>query len=396
MFMTIVVIIALIVLWASTDFYFGWKKHSKEANQLYLPPERGNAELISEGVSFFSSLFSDLKEAKSFIYVQFYIIRNDPLGQELFQILKKKASEDIDVYLAFDAIGSYQLPKKSIESLKASGIRILQAESPRLPYLFYTFNRRNHRKITVVDGKVAYVGGFNVGEEYIGKDPKLGHWRDYHLRLTGKVVEQFVKLIQWDWKKSKKEELKIKTLPSEDTGDENFALLATNGEHMDQFFLKKIEEAKKSIFIGSPYFIPGKRFVKALKQASQNGIRVTILIPMRSDHPLVKEAAIPYVLPLLAAGVEVYRYYPGFYHSKVFMIDRKFCDIGTANFDKRSFYLNNEINCLFTSTTLIQEIEKVLEFDLQQSERLTLPDLRNRSILERGKGLVALSISRFL
>ncbi len=396
MFMTLVIIIFLIVLWASIDFYFGWKKHSKEANQLYLPPERGNAEFISEGVPFFSTLFSDLKDAKSFIYVQFYIIRNDPLGQELFQILKKKASEGIEVYLAFDAIGSFNLPKKSIENLRASGVRVLQTEPPRPPYLFYTFNRRNHRKITVIDGKVAYVGGFNVGEEYIGKDPKLGHWRDYHLRLTGKVVEQFIKLVKWDWKQSTKEELKLKPLPSEEHGDDNFALFATNGEHMEQFFLKKIEEAKKSIFVGSPYFIPGKRLVKALKKASQNGIRVTILIPMRSDHVLVKEAAIPYVLPLLAAGVEVYRYYPGFYHSKVFMIDREFCDIGTANFDKRSFYLNNEVNCLFTSTSLIQEIEKVLEFDLQQSERLTLPDLRNRSILERGKGLVALSISRFL
>ncbi|WP_261131128.1 cardiolipin synthase [Bacillus sp. Marseille-Q3570] len=396
MFMTIVVIIALLILWGSIDFYLGWKKHSKETNQLYLPPERGKAELISEGVPFFSKLFSDLKEAESFIYVQFYIIRNDPLGQELFQILKKKASDGVAVYLVFDAIGSYQLPKKTLENLKTCGIRILQTEPPRFPFLFYTFNRRNHRKITVVDGTIAYIGGYNIGEEYIGKNPKLGHWRDYHLRLTGKVVEQFVKLIQWDWKESTGESLEITPLTSENTGDEAFALLATNGEHMEQFFLNKIEEAEKSIFIGSPYFIPGKRLVQALKKASKKGVRVTILIPMRSDHAFVKEAAIPYLLPLLAAGVEVYRYYPGFYHSKVFLIDRKFCDLGTANFDKRSFYLNNEVNCLFTSTSLIQKIEKVLEFDLQQSERLTLPDLRKRSILEKGKGFLALSISRFL
>jgi cardiolipin synthase len=179
-------------------------------------------------------------------------------------------------------------------------------------------------------------------------------------------------------------------------GTESFGLFATNGEHMEPFFLEKITRAKSSIFIGTPYFIPGRRIIQALKKACQRGVEVKILIPMKADHPFVKEAAIPFLIPLLRAGARVYRYYPGFYHAKVFMVDDSFCDIGTANFDKRSFYLNNEVNCLLTSEALIEKIAAVIAYDLMQAEELTLPDLTKRSLVERTKGLFAITISRFL
>lgn len=394
--LTIIIILAIIAIWAVIDFSLGRAKHVSASNQLRLSPENGAWDFFSEGSTFFAQFFEDLKAAESFIYVQFYIVRDDPLGREMFQILKKKASEGVTVFFVVDAIGSHKLPKQVVENLKASGVNVLEIERPKFPYLFYSFNRRNHRKISVIDGQFAYIGGYNVGEEYLGKDPKLGHWRDYHLRLTGKVVEQYQALIRWELQQSSDGDYEIEFPETTTEGSEQFGLLATNGQHIEEFFLRKINEAKSSIFIGTPYFIPGRKIVQALKNAIQNGVKVKILIPMRADHPFVKEAAIPYLLPLLHAGAEVYRYYPGFYHAKVFMIDKNYCDIGTANFDKRSFYLNNEVNCLFTSKTLIESISKVVDFDLQQSEQLTLPDLTKRSILERTKGIFAITISRFL
>ncbi|MGM7703110.1 cardiolipin synthase [Pseudalkalibacillus sp. Hm43] len=394
--MTIVIILAIIVIWAIADFTLGRKKHQSESNKLTLSPEDGDWDFFSEGSTFFAQFFEDLRAAQSFIYVQFYIVRDDPLGRELFQILKKKASEGVEVFFVVDALGSHKLPKQVVENLRSSGVKVLLIERPKFPYLFYSYNRRNHRKVSVIDGRYAYIGGYNVGEEYLGKDPKLGHWRDYHLRLSGQVVRQFHSLIRWELEQSTDESFDIDFPDVSETGSEPFELLATNGQHMEEFFVNKVNEAKSSIFIGTPYFIPGRKLVQALKNACQNGVKVKILIPMRADHLFVKEAAIPYLLPLLNAGAEIYRYYPGFYHAKVLMIDHSFCDIGTANFDKRSFYLNNEVNCLFTSETLIEKISKVIDFDLQQSEQLSLPDLTQRSILDRTKGLFANMISRFL
>ncbi|WP_349408859.1 cardiolipin synthase [Pseudalkalibacillus sp. SCS-8] len=398
--MNVLIILAImtviIIVWASVDYMLGRKKHLTATNKLKLDPENGQWSFYSEGTKFFKQYFEDLKSAESFIYVQFYIVRNDPLGKEMFQILKKKASDGVTVFFVVDALGSHKLPKSVIESLEESGVNVLVIERPKFPYLFYSFNRRNHRKISVIDGDFAYIGGFNVGEEYLGKDPKLGHWRDYHLRLSGSVVKQFYALIDWELKQSTAQTFHFEFPPVEEKGKEKFTLFATNGEHMESFFLSKINEAKESIFIGTPYFIPGRKIVQALKTACQNGIKVKILIPMRADHPFVKEAAIPFLLPLLHAGAEVYRYYPGFYHAKVFMIDKSFCDLGTANFDKRSFHLNNEVNCLFTSQELIDTVLKVVDFDLQQSEQLQLPDLTKRSLLERTKGLFAITISKFL
>ncbi|MCF6138943.1 cardiolipin synthase [Pseudalkalibacillus berkeleyi] len=388
--------LAIITILAVVDFYLGRKAHINASNRLMLPPEKGDWDFYSEGTTFFKQLFEDLKRAESFIYVQFYIVRDDPIGQELFQILKKKASEGVTVFLVVDAVGSHQLPKKVVEHLRTSGVQVYEIEKPKFPFFFYSLNRRNHRKISVIDGHYAYIGGYNVGVEYLGKDPKFGHWRDYHLRLHGKVVAHFHKLIHWELQQATKQTVELSFPEVQDQGTDDFGLLATNGEHIEDFFLKKISEAKQSIFIGSPYFIPGRKITQALKAACQNGVKVQILIPLRADHPFVKEAAIPFLLPLLHAGAEIYRYYPGFYHAKVFMIDKRFCDIGTANFDKRSFYLNNEVNCLFTSEKLIESIRKVVDFDLRQSEQLTLPDLTKRSLLERTKGLFANTISRFL
>ncbi|WP_257347509.1 cardiolipin synthase [Pseudalkalibacillus decolorationis] len=389
------VIVVGLVIWAVLDFYFGGQRHKMEKDRLSLSPKKGNAEFFSTGDPFFAKLFEDLKQAESFIFVQFYIVRDDLIGKEMLQILKKKASEGVEVYLLVDSIGS-KLPTNTVDKLKDVGVFFAYSQRPKLPFLLYSLNRRNHRKLTVIDSKIGYIGGFNVGVEYLGRDPKLGKWRDYHLRLTGDVIESFLEIISFDWKKATKEDLYPPVHKSTNSSTEHFQMVATNGAYIEHFFMEFIEKAEKSIFIGTPYFIPGPNLVKTLIKAVKRGVRVTLLIPMKADHPFVKEAAFPYFLPLLHAGAEVYRYYPGFYHAKVLMIDRKVCDIGTANFDKRSFYFNDEVNCIFESPALIKEIEKVIAFDIEESERLTLTDVGNRSILQRGKEIVALSISRFL
>jgi cardiolipin synthase A/B len=394
--MWIILIIAILCILAGIDFYFG---HEKQVS-LELPPSmtKGEMEFLSTGYHFFDALFQDIKNATLYIHMEFYILRDDELGQELCSLLIEKAQAGVEVRLLLDLLGSHGVKNETIQSLKKAGIHFQYSNKPGFPYFLYRVNHRNHRKVTIIDGKIGYIGGYNVGNEYIGKDTKLGDWRDYHMKLNGPVVGALQQSFNTDWNVASGDDLETSAVMNEEeTSQKEFMLVHSNGDAVYRFFFEKIQRSKKSILIGSPYFIPGKKMNGALLRALKRGVKLTLLVPMNPDHDLVQEASYRYLKPLLKAGAEIYQFHEGFYHSKVLIFDEEICDIGTANFDFRSFFFNDELNCIFTDKTYIQEVKKVIESDLARSKKLTLTRLKKiRTFKVRLKEAAGFIISPFL
>ncbi|WP_194270735.1 cardiolipin synthase [Fictibacillus phosphorivorans] len=395
--MWIVLFVIVIGFLAWVDFYLGHKQTTAKEE----PPVNttGNMHLLTTGSHFFDSLFQDIDQANKSIYIQFYILRDDELGQELCKKLIAKAHQGLEVRLLLDYMGSYGLKKKTVNSLKNAGVHFEYSNKPQFPYLLYRINHRNHRKITIIDSEIGYLGGYNVGNEYISRVTRFGDWRDYHLKLRGNVVSELQRLFCDDWNGSTNEKMtqSVSSLTQE-VEEKDLLLLPSKGQAGYHYFYEKIKQAKKSIFIGSPYFIPGKKMNRALLSALDRGVSVKVLVPMNPDHPFVQEASYRYVKPLLEAGAEIYQFHEGFYHSKIVMFDDSICDIGTANFDLRSFFYNDELNCIFTDKTEIQAVKKVLDSDLERSEKLTLARLKKTrsSVKVRFKEMVGFLLSPFL
>ena len=390
---TVFGIIAGLALWVIIDFMLGRKQHLTKANKNLLPVRESDLAIFAKGPDLFDDLFSKLKNAKQHIHILFYIVQDDKISQEFLTILKEKAGEGVEVRLLVDWVGS-GLKRKSIKSLKDAGVEFAHANTPRFPFLFYSSQVRNHRKITVIDGQVGYLGGFNIGMEYNDQDPQLSPWRDYHLKVTGEGVGDMQSEFLEDWRAAAKVSLLQDKayFPPLKKGPIRQQLVPTEGILLEDLFSKLISQAEQSIFIGTPYFIPSKRVFSLLREAIKRGVSVTILVPYKSDHILVKEASHPYLRTMLKDGAEVYQYLKGFYHSKVFLVDDRICDIGTANFDKRSMYLNYELNCLIYDPAFIRKVKHILTEDLLDSQKISLQDLSRVSIKETA----ARTISYFL
>jgi cardiolipin synthase len=391
-------LISAVAIWFSIDYTVGKRRHQKHLTEYLYPLRQGQLTLFSDGNNLYKSLFEEIRQATNEIHILFYIVKHDQISKEFLGILSDKAKEGITVRLLLDLVGSFQLPRRTIQQLKQNGVQFAYSNKPKLPFLFFTLNRRNHRKITIIDGKTGYLGGFNIGQEYLGLDPALGIWKDYHLKIKGEglidLQEQFIT----DWNKATKNQLvnnvKGPFPPFSETS--TFRFMATEGRQLEEQFVSLIRQAKQEIWIGSPYFIPSRPIMDALLQALAKGVAVTILVPMKADHPLVKEAAFSYFPSLLRAGARIFRYYYGFYHSKTIIIDEAMCDIGTANFDKRSLFLNEEINCYIYDRTFVQQIRKNFWRDIEQAEELSLEDLAGRTLLDYSKQGAAKLIDSFL
>lgn len=397
MIISVIIVLAVLLVWIYLDLSLGRRQHKQMLEKQQFPERQGSVMFFGEGSEFFTSFKQDISEAANHIHINFFIFRNDTVGSEIIGILKKKASEGVTVRLLIDYVGSYKFPKSAIQELKQAGVSFAFSQKAQLPYVFYSLNQRNHRKVSVIDGTIGYMGGYNVGDEYLGKDPKLGDWRDYHLKFEGEGVQDLQNQFAMDWKRAVNEQLEGDNLyPELHQGPTNFQLMPTNGGFIEDTFLQLIRNAKQSIVIGTPYYIPGRDIQDALIAAAERGVSVQLLLPMKKDHPLVHETAYPYFTPLLKAGCEIYRFYQGFYHSKIFMIDDKICDIGTANFDRRSFTLNQEINCFIYEESFIHIVKGTLERDFQRAEKLTLEKVKNRSLLHRCKEKLGTAMSGLL
>ncbi|WP_370875161.1 cardiolipin synthase [Metabacillus malikii] len=390
--------IVAIIAWFSIDYYLGRKDHLAKSKYEVTPLRQSDFELIVDGNHLFKDLFHTIQKSKESIHILFYIVRNDQISHDFLSLLAEKASQGVDVKLLVDHIGSYRLKKKTISKLKTKGVKFSYTHKVRLPFIFYTSQARNHRKISVIDGKTAYLGGFNVGKEYLGHKLKFGLWRDYHLKITGEGVTDLQRQFLKDWFDSTGENYLDKTayFPEQYQGSSTHHYIATYGIHLKKHVIDFIQSAEQEIFICTPYFIPGKELLNELLLALKRGVRVRLMVPMKSDHPFVKEASFPYYGKLIPAGCEVYRFYQGFYHAKVIIIDDRLCDIGTANFDKRSQYLNDEMNCVIYDSVFINELKKYVDEDLTHCELLTYDDYKKRPFHKRITEGIATLISHFL
>ncbi|MDR4890255.1 cardiolipin synthase [Fredinandcohnia sp. QZ13] len=394
----IVLIIIILLLLLRLDYSLGRKSHLKKQVDDEYPLRNSEVALYATGESLFSVLFSDIQNATEHIHVQFYILKNDDISKEFVSLLKKKAEQGVKVRLLLDWVGAHEVTKEMEKGLTRSGVSFAYSNKPNFPYYLYKLNERNHRKITVIDGKMGYIGGFNIGKEYLGKDPKFGFWRDYHLRMTGEGVADLQTQFLEDWYHSTREAVANREtyFPPLPKGPSQTRLIATNGAYLEDDYVNMIKQAEREIIIGSPYFVPSDQIKKELINAVKRNVKVRILLPKKPDHPLVKEASVPYLDELSKLGIQFNMYTRGFYHAKVICIDDKLCDIGTANFDKRSLYSNYEINCYIHDKNVIKEIKKVVEDDFATSNELTRDRINELKAEKKFKIKIATWISHFL
>ncbi len=392
------VLLFLILLWLVLDFQLGKKKHLSIVSRNETAIIHGNFDIFTHGKKLFADYFHELRNAKKHIHVLFYIVKDDCVSQEFLSILKEKASNGVEVRLLIDRLGSWKVKKAAVKALRAAGVQFAFSNTIKLPYLFYSSQVRNHRKISIIDGEIGYLGGFNVGKEYIDEEPSLGIWRDYHLKITGPSVNflQSEFLIDWAEYAGKNLQANRVYFPALEGGAVRHQFMPTEAHHLEQNYLRLIRQADHSMIIGSPYFIPSKQIMAELLAALNRGIQLTIIVPFTADHPLVQEASFRYLRKLLRAGAMVYQYNKGFYHAKTLVIDDKICDIGTANFDKRSMFLNKEINCYIYDPAFIQRLVDVLKKDIDDSERLTLAELNKLNPARSIKEFIAAIVSYFL
>lgn len=395
---TIGIVILGFLVWLPFDFYFGRKKHINSVFDKDFPKRQSDIQLFTQGKELFEDFFKEIQNAKRHIHILFYIVSNDRFSKEFLQLLKVKAQSGVEVRLMVDWVGGHKVNKQTVDDLKAHGVRFLFTHRLKLPYLFYSLQVRNHRKITIIDGKTGYLGGYNIGKEYIDQDSKLSPWRDYHLKISGEGVRDLQYEYLEDWFHSSGEDNRSndRYFPVLNKGKCVHQFIPTEGVSLEKTFSDLISAAKTRITIGTPYFIPSKKLFADLRTALSHGIDLTIIVPKTADHPFVQEASYPYFRILLKEGAKVLQFEKGFYHSKIVLIDDKICDIGTANFDRRSIFLNHEMNCLIYDRSCIEDIKKELKYDMDHSFHLTLDMLSFPGPAQRFKESIAFSISPFL
>ena len=330
------------------------------------------ATLLIDGEATFASIFESIAAAKKYVLVQFYIIHDDALGGRLRDALIAKAREGVRCCVLFDEIGSGRL-KTYCATLRDAGVRIEPFHTTKGAANRLQLNFRNHRKIVIVDGLVAFVGGLNVGDEYLGLDRKVGPWRDTHVKVEGPVVPcvQVSWVEDWHWA-TDEETPDLNWNPVGARDGRGGALCLPSGpaddlETATLFFLHAINSARERLWIASPYFVPDEQFISALQLAALRGVDVRILIPVKPDNAMVRLSAFSYLPETEAVGIKWFRHQIGFMHQKVMLVDDDYCAIGTANFDNRSFRLNFEITMAFYEKDFAQQVAAMLEKDFANS-----------------------------
>lgn len=346
---------------------------------------RNNVEILQNGKAAFVSLFEALKSAERFIHMEYYIFENDRIGRRVADILIAKAREGVEVRLIYDGVGTFWTKGSIFRRMRRAGVKAECFMPVALPWFTGRLNYRNHRKIVVIDGKVAFTGGINIAERYL-KGTKLGKWRDIHLRIEGEAVNLLQAVFITDWYFVRcNEYLNTDTYFPENTVSQVCPVqIASSGPDSDwatimQAFFSAITKAKDHIYISTPYFTPNSALLTAMKVAALSGIDVRLLIPARSDAKVVYWATRSYVLELLEAGIKVYFYQGGFNHSKLVSIDGNFCSIGSANMDIRSFEDNFEVSALIYDKRLAAELEASFKTDLKHSHLVSLAQWEQRS-----------------
>jgi cardiolipin synthase len=349
-------------------------------------------EIFTDGHQKFEALFDSIKNAKKHIHILYYIIKGDTLGLKLINLLTQKAKEGIEVKLLFDALGGRTLKNSYLKPLIDAGGKVAIFFPSKIFFFNFKVNYRNHRKLAIIDGKTGFIGGYNVGNEYLGLNKKMGYWRDTHLKIEGSsVIEMQLRFIL-DWRSSSKIDIDNVLDYSSSfnfRGKTGIQIVSsgpdTPDEKIKSGFLKMINSAKKCIHLQTPYFVPDESIMDALKLAALSGVDIKIMLPDKPDHPFVYWASYWYAGELIKVGVKFYTYNNGFLHAKTLVVDNILSSVGTSNFDIRSFKLNFEINAFIYENKISRELSKAFEEDLKYCTEITRELYDERSLIIKFK-----------
>ncbi len=363
-----------------------------------------NIEVYVDGNQKFDNLLKDIKEAKDYIHLEYFIIKESIIGNKIKEALIEKAKQGVKVRILYDNVGCWRFwfNRDFFKEMREHNIQVHPFIPDKFPILGGQLNYRNHRKIAVIDGKIGYMGGINIGDEYIGKNKKFGYWRDTHIRIQGTSVYMLQMVFSTDWYYTTNEIILDKSyFPKiEHCGDSMVQVVASgpdsDWEAIHYAYFLAICQAKKSIYIETPYFIPDESILKALKSAALSGLDVRIIFPKIADHKIVNTASYSYFVDILRSGGKVYLYNKGFLHSKIMIIDDKIATVGSANMDLRSFMLNFEINSFIYDEEVINVMLKDFEKDMKDSEELKSDDFECRGMCIKVRESIARLFSPLL
>jgi len=348
--------------------------HYQLTNMVFTHGNR--CELLINGEATFTAILNALEQAQHYVLMQFFIIRDDRIGQSVKSALIACKRRDVAVYLLYDDIGSHSLTRRYIQDLKCHGVYVHAFKTTRGSGNRFQINFRNHRKIVLIDGQTAFIGGINVGDEYLGHSKRFGPWRDTFIQLQGPCVKQLAIIFNRDWGWSTGGHINVNCDITTYEQDTHIGIMATGPADkmpIAQLLMTNlINTAKQRLWIASPYFVPNEAILSALILASIRGVDVKIMLPAMTDHFFVYWCAYTFYNDLKDTNIEIYRYQPGFMHQKVILVDDQLAAVGTLNFDNRSLHLNFEMMALIASQPEVAQVSNMLRHDLTQCQRESL------------------------
>ncbi|MGC7873816.1 cardiolipin synthase [Desulfosporosinus sp. SYSU MS00001] len=348
------------------------------------------SQVLTNGIDTFKAIFDAIEGAKNHIHLEFFIFHNDSIGRDFLNLLMRKVSEGVKVRVLVDGLVNRSL-RKHFGELRAAGVEAEVFYPVRFPFLSRRLNLRNHRKIVVIDGRIGFLGGLNVGDEYLSLNQRIGFWRDTFLKLEGDSVNFLQAVFLNDWNGTTRQKLfDVEHFPEAEPMNVQMTQIAATGPDSDwgsmlEIFFVALTSAEQTIFIETPYFIPDEGSIMALKTAALSGLDVRVILQGVPDHKITYWASLSYVEELLEAGVRIYQYKKGVLHAKILILDGEIGVVGSTNFDIRSFSLNFEISAFIYDEPLALRLEKDFYQDLQDSKEIVLEDYKNRPISNRLK-----------
>ena len=385
----IILLIAVSIVLQSSDMAI---RHVLEKDGVVFT-HNNSVTLLTSGQEKFDDMFEAIRQAKSSVHLEYFNFRNDSIASALFDLLRLKAKEGVEVRALFDGFGNDSnnrpLKRHHVEALRRDGIEIYEFDPVRFPWVNHVFTR-DHRKIVVIDGNVAYTGGMNVADYYIKGTEQVGEWRDMHCRIEGGAVSQLQMIFLRIWNKVTEqnvwgskyfrayEKVEMKGLKPDTTASAHKQVVGiinrephTSNRIIRDFYLNAINAAKDSIKLVNPYLTLSPKLKKALRKAAERGVKVEIMVSLRSDIPLTPDCVFYNVHKLMKHGCHIYLYRPGFHHTKVIMVDGKFCTVGSANLNARSLRFDYEENAVILDRHVTAELERLFDNDKSDCDILT-------------------------
>lgn len=374
-----------------------------------IPITYGNkVKLLTSGREKFNDLFEAIRGAKHHIHLEYFNFRNDSIANALFDLLAEKVKEGVEVRALFDAFGNWSnnkpLKKRHLKAIRERGIEIVKFDPFKFPYINHAAHR-DHRKIVIIDGRIGYTGGMNIADYYINGLPKIGTWRDMHMRIEGDAVNDLQEIFLTIWNKETKQNIGGEAYFPLHKGQSDSTQVVVaivdrtpkkNSRMLSHAYAMSIYSAQKNVHIVNPYFVPTSSINKALQRTIERGVDVTIMVSSASDIPFTPDAALYKLHKLMKRGATVYMYNGGFHHSKIMMVDDIFCTVGTANLNSRSLRYDYETNAFIFNKEITGELNEMFRNDIEHCTQLTPEFWKKRSPWKKFVGWFANLFTPFL